>query len=367
MALALSLSAVVFGCTSESPTQDKRPTPVSWQRLLLPGGLTPVTLTPMPNSILVGARHETARLAPRLLVLRGESWSEVPLRPESFYADRARWRSVVTDGERVFAFGDAPGGAHSNPRWTTWAGTLSGVREYPQFFDTFGGWGAGGLTGMTLYRGQPLIFGSWTSESSGLDIAVWVSEGNDWVRRSSAGSALEASRRKLTVIRSVGTDPSRLAVSGAVVELDDGEVHLRPAMWRGELARSSWVRTDLPATGAGEATGVRCGADECLAAGYVDEELAVWSVKGELAELADVPDVSVTAESMALVGPPGSDASAVLASSSGRSVIVANDSDDWSLTRGPVGTATAWAFAEGRTYVITTRDGRSALWAADLF
>ena len=166
MALALSLSAAVFGCTSDSPTTDRRPTPVSWERLLLPDGVTPVTLTPMDDSVLVGARHESAQLAPRLLVLRRGSWSQVPLRPDSFYADRARWRSVVTDGERIFAFGDAPGGAHSNPRWTTWAGDLSGVREYPQFFETFGGWGAGGLTGMTLYEGQPLIFGSWTSESS---------------------------------------------------------------------------------------------------------------------------------------------------------------------------------------------------------
>jgi hypothetical protein len=46
---------------------------------------------------------------------------------------------------------------------------------------------------------------------------------------------------------------------------------------------------------------------------------------------------------------------------------VAKDSHGWGITRGPVGTATAWAFAEGRTYVITTTDGRSALWAANLF
>lgn len=100
---------------------------MSWQRVDLPGDLTPVTLTQMGDKLLVGARNESAHLAPRLLVLDHEHWSQVRLRPDSYYAYCARWRSVVTDGHRIFAFGDAPGGAHSNPRWTTWAGTLEEV------------------------------------------------------------------------------------------------------------------------------------------------------------------------------------------------------------------------------------------------
>lgn len=341
---------------------------MSWERVRLPGDLTPLTLTPMGDRLLVGARVESAQPAPKLLLLDHGDWSAVPLRPDSFYADRARWRSVVTDGHRIFAFGDAPGGAHSNPRWTTWAGTVDGMREYPQFFETFGGWGAGGLTGMSMYQGEPLIIGSWSSESSGLDIAEWTADGNDWSRRDSTGTALANSKHALNVIRAVGQDPAGIALAGAVVKLADGQVTLQPAMWRRTTLEPEWVRLDLPAVAAGEATGVRCSGGSCVATGYVDDRLAIWSVQdGAVKPADDLPMVNVGSDSVALVGATGADGSVVITTSAGHSLALTLGSEGWVRTQGPAGTAVATAYLAGRTYVITTTPhGGAVLWAGRL-
>lgn len=365
VAVVATVGVALAGCTSSDSAGEAPPQPMSWQRLHLPGGLTPVTLTPMGDRLLVGARVEAAQPEAKLLLLDHGDWTGVPLRPDSYYASRARWRSVVTDGHRIFAFGDAPGGAHSNPRWTTWAGTIDGVREYPQFFETFGGWGAGGLTGMTLYDGEPLIIGSWSSESVGLDITEWTADGNDWSRRESTGTALASSKGALNVIRAVGQDQAGIALAGAVVKLADGEVTLQPALWRRTISEPEWIRFDLPAVGAGEATGVRCSGNSCLAAGYVDDRLAVWSVDGGAIErVEELPVVKVARDSVAFVGTTGSGGPAVLATSAGHSLVLSRGPEGWVSTQGPVGTASAWTSLAGRTYVVTsTPDGGSALWA----
>jgi hypothetical protein len=57
----------------------------------------------------------------------------------------------------------------------------------------------------------------------------------------------------------------------------------------------------------------------------------------------------------------------VLTTSRGRSLLLRQSSEGWTLTQGPAGTATAWAAVDGHTYVITKApDGRSTLWTADL-
>ena len=51
--------------------------------------------------------------------------------------------------------GGAPAGAHSNTRWSTWRGDAAGVRELPQPFATFGGWGAGALVSLVQTPSAP--------------------------------------------------------------------------------------------------------------------------------------------------------------------------------------------------------------------
>ncbi len=361
-------AALLSACSQHSEQDQSAPLPLRWERVQLPGDVTPVSLTPMGDGLLVGARDEHAHVAPRLLVLADARWTSVPLRPKSYYAYRARWRTVIADGNDIFAVGDAPGGAHSNPRWTTWSGTADGVTEYTQTFETFGGWGAGGITALTFSAGKPVIVGSWSSDDAGLDIVFWTPHGHDWSRGSSTGTALASNEHALNVIRAVGEDPGGIAIAGAVTLLEDGHVDLAPAIWRGSSPGSSWARVDLPTDGQGQATGVRCRQAACLAAGYVDDRLAAWSVGRDGAtRVDDLPDVPVTSQSAALVGPPGSRDTSVLTTSGGRSVIVSERAGEFTLVRGPAGTATSWAQAGGKTYVITTgSNGASALWSGHL-
>ena len=71
---------------------------------------------------------------------------------------------------------------------TTWSGSTSGVRELPQSFETFGGWGAGALNALVRTPGGEMIVGSWEGRT-GLDISVWTPKGRRWVRQpTTAGS-----------------------------------------------------------------------------------------------------------------------------------------------------------------------------------
>lgn len=218
---------------------------------------------------------------------------------------------------------------------------------------------------MTLHD-EPLILGSWSSDSAGLDIAVWTVQGHNWSRQSSTGTALASNEHALSVIRAVGADPRGIALAGAVVQMGGGEVSLEPALWRGS-SPSSWERVQLPSTGTGEATGVRCRLDSCLAAGYVDDRLAAWSMDGRDVELLDLPEVPMSSDTVAMVAPIGSEASAVLTTSAQRSLVLRQDRDGWVETLGPSATAAAWAVADDQTYAITTTpDGGAGLWPPDL-
>lgn len=370
-------AAALAGCSSTSVAAgDSTLQPMTWHRVRLPGGVTPVTVQPMGEDLLVGARNETAQLAPQLLLLSDGGWRSIPLKPQSYYASRARWRTVVTDGHRIYAVGDAPGGAHSNPRWTVWSGTAAGMSEHVQTFETFGGWGAGGLTALLFWKHQPEIVGSWSSDTAGLDIVTWTARGDDWMRHSSTGTTLASTHEALNVLRTVGADSDGNVIAGALTRLGGGEVSLTPAIWRRTPSATAWARIDLPADDESQATGVACRGASCLAAGYDGDRLAVWRVDGDTAEAdADLPELPASDQSVALVGPAGAERPAVLARSGGRSVVLQQAPDGWTAWTGPPGTPTAWAEVAahavsgsgGRTYVITVAaDGEASLWVGDL-
>jgi hypothetical protein len=366
VALVVVVSSTLGACSSPDGPAAPDPPMLSWSRVTLPGHVTPLTLTRMGGGLLVGARSESAHLAPRLLVLDQSGWSEIPLEPHTYYSYRAHWRSVITDGTHIYAFGDAPGGAHSNPRWTTWSGTADGVREYTQYFETFGGPGAGGLTGLTFEAGRPVVVGSWTSDDVGLDIVFWRLVGHDWVRGTSTGTVLASNQRELNVIRAIGTDATGPVLAGAVTVLGGGQVGLVPAIWRRSPETGTWARIDLPARDAGQATDAQCDGSSCLAAGYDRARLAVWSISDQAAtKISHLPMVHVNINTLTLVGPAGSPRPRVLTSERGRSVLL-TPGTAWTAQPGPPGVATAWALARGHLYVVTeTANGTAALWVSE--
>ena len=363
LAFAAMIAIALAGCSSHDDSSDATK-PVTWSRVSLPGGATPVTLTAMGDGLLVGARDESARVAPRLLVLGGGGdWTPVPLHPHTFYAFRAQFRSVLTDGRRIYAFGDASGGAHFNARWTTWSGDIHGVTEYEQGFSTFGGWGAGTLTGMTFVDSRPVIVGSWSGADVGLDIVFWHPQGHDWVRGTSTGTVLASNEHALNVIRAIGAGPDGAVLAGAITLLGGGQVRLAPAIWKQSGPDGTWARVVLPTRQPAQATQAQCGRDSCLAAGPESGHLALWTVaNGRARAVPGVPDVAMADDALALVGPAGATPPRVL-TSSGQGSVLLTPGSPWTTQPGPPGSPLAWAFAHGHTYVITqARDGTSALW-----
>jgi hypothetical protein len=361
------------GCTSApGPVSGGQANPrangpkLTWSRVIIPRDVEPLTLAPAGSRLLVGGLAAHGSVRPRLLrIAPNGSAGEVRLIPHSSYAFEAEWRSIASDGNRIIAVGGAPGGAHSNTRWTTWVGTSAGVAEIPQPFDTFGGWGAGDVIGPVLTRSGPAIAGSWAGVKSGLDAAVWLPVGNRWVRRDSAGSALESTPELLVGPRSATSAGAGLLLPGSAVHLSGGTVRQSAAVWRSKRVNGKWARVDLPSSGtSSEAVSARCADQDCVVAGYVDNVVALWRLSpSHASRMSDVPAVGSN---------PGTPIPAPLTAGprifevvpAGPDVVLLAGTDQhWTVSRGPVGKATSSALVGGWVYVISKPSaGPAVLW-----
>lgn len=372
---------------SSSRSADLTGPSYAWRPVTLPPGVSVRTLTTMGDHLLVGGLTSATPPAPLLLRVDAVGgMTTVPLAPTSGYAKEARWYSVVTDGTRIVAVGGANGGAHANVRWTTWAGTGSGVTELPQSFYAFGGWGAGDLVAAVMTTGGDALVGSWGGAQAGLDAAVWTSSGDVWTRQDPAGTALESTPTLLVGPRAATPDGSGMLIAGSTLHLEPGSVRQQATLWRSAGVDTGWRRIDLPDAGThSEAVSASCGptatGGTCLVAGQVDGSLSVWIVSGDDQPGADVatrvtgiPALTVDDEqavpapmlsgSHTLIVTPGGAGTAVVSRSAGSS----GPSGRWSASAGPHGTPVAAAVVGDRLYVATEeqKGGPATLWATDL-
>lgn len=368
--------------------------------MTLPAGVNALTLTAVSDRLVVGGQT-TADSAPRLVAL--DAWggtSDIPLVPRSGYGPLTRWLSVVSDGSQITAVGGAYGGAHSNVRWTTWHGTLAGVEEQPQPFDTFGGWGAGELVDAVSTPTGTILVGTWGSANAGLDGAEWTESSGTWTRLDPAGTALQSTSDVLVGPRSATADGAGILVAGSALLLAPGALAQRAAVWRSSGLTSGWRRIDLPDSGAAsEALSAHCATgktgetaksvDTCLVAGRVDGVLALWRIDGDaVRRLGDVPPVALTDTAV----PPEpvvttSGREVVLAPEGGGTLVLTRDpahdqrsepgsesgsrsgssGPGWTRLPGPPGIPLA-AAVHGARLMVVCRTGEDAatLWSASL-
>lgn len=367
LSVVTALLAIVLLSSSCSRPANDPWTPVSG----LSGTAPIVSLTAVGDRLLAGTQTGDGVGAPGLTVLSGSSWTDLPVTPATPYGREARWLSVVAaaDGALV-AIGGARGGAHSNVRYTAWKGSVAaGLTEQEQTFGTFGGWGAGEQVGPVLTPSGPMLIGSWESAKSGLDIDVWLPQGERWIRQSSAGTALESTPTEMTGARSVTSLGAGALVSGSVIRLGNGEVRKLPAVWRSASGNSGWSRIDLPEAGrAGEAVAGTCAAESCTIVGWVDGKLPVWRLDASGARRLDgVPTVSVT-DADELAAPVLVDGLAVLLvtdhDSPGTAALLREGSRGWSREPGPGGSVAAFTAVGAALYAVTRLGGSSPqLWS----
>lgn len=347
---------LVVSCTRGGQTPPEPALDLAWSHLSAPSGLQLKTVTGLADGFLVGGQTPGAAVEPRLFAVRGDRWAPVALSARSYYAFRARWRSVAASDDHVLAIADAPGGAHSNPRWTVWRGTMSRLGEEPQTVETFGGWGSGGLVGAAFDRERPVIVGSW-SAGGRLSPACWRPRGPVWMREVSSDPALASQPNILRSVRTVGTDGAVPVLAGSATVLGSGTVTTVPTIWR-RAGNGSWTEHRLPVESAGgQVLAVRCSMSSCLAVGVDGARAAVWRVDGTGAtRVPSLPplDVDPVRDKVFVVATAAGEP--VLAVSSGVVTVMAVERDGrWSAVPAPPGRLLALA-AAGRQLMAITQD-----------
>lgn len=382
LVVAAIMAVGIAGCSAGNPAPaDCAP---GWSQIATPDGLVPLSVAASGPTVLVGgsspdggagggassravgssaapgtvlapttnpdaaAQGDPETRRPRLFRLVGSRFDEVLLDPQSPYGNLAQLVYLATDGTAVAAVGTATGGAHLNPRWTVWRGTLSGVAEQPQGMETFGGWNAGSLDGLALDPTGPLLIGSWSTGSGSIGTALWTTAGTSW-RRDPTASALAgtaAAPAEPTGIAARGDD---VLVSG----FDIAGTTLRAGLWLGTRT-GSWRRIDLPGAGADSvATGVACRADGCWVVGRIGPAAALWRVVGSSASrVGDLPAMTVAAVGQTPVLAVSDDLVWVAVEGSDQQPAVQADGR-WSRMVSP-GAAIAAVTASGRTLVAVT-------------
>ncbi len=355
-ALAVGVAA---GCSSGGAEP-------SWTPVALPvaPGAKVVTLTPSAGGLLVGTYDATAAVRPALTLLPADGAARsVPLTPVSGYAREARWASVSVDGDAVVAIGGAPGGAHSNTRWTVWRGTTAAVPEHPQTFETFGGWGAGGLVGAATLHGEPVLVGAWQSDAAALDIATWLAQGPRWVRQRSTGTVLANTPTRLRQAEAVAATSTLVVAVGSVTALDGG-IFVTAAAWTAGSARGPWTAVGLPQAEGARAERVGCDAAACLVLGRSGTAVRAWWLDASGSRTVDLAGRTV-GDGDHLLAPVvcGARAWLVLPTPGGADVVEL-DHDAATVSPGPQGGApTALGVIQDRMYVAT---GSGGLWRTTL-
>jgi hypothetical protein len=362
LVLAVAVMLVVSGCRQSAP-----PTPrveeLTWTRIALAEGVAPSSLAPVGDSLLVGGQSSTGD-HPVLFQLEATgAVRPVPLRPNSPYAKVADLTSLASDGTKVFALGEAHGGAHGNFRWTAWSGSVQALTERPQTFETFGGISAGSLLDIVATADGPVIAGSWSAvDGRGLDGAIWLPRGQTWQREESAGGAL-ANRDELQVApRAASAHGSTMIITGSVITFGDG-VQQSAAIWTWPSRDAAWQLSRLPEPGdRSEALSSAC-AEQCWVSGYVGGQVALWrSGPGDPVRETTLPAASIDVDgpgprTILLGGRPG-----VLFSHAGTTRLLRPDGSGWRTLTAPDGPVRDAVMIGNRLYAIIG----NGLWSAEL-
>ncbi len=296
IAAAFLIATCAAACTSGTAgTPAARPAPgigigIGGWSVVTPPDLEPTTLTVVGDTVLVGGA--SADQKPGLALQRSGSWQQVPVTPATGYGAQATLVHLAADPDgRVVGIGTATGGAHLNPRWTAWIGSIdAGIAEEPQTVETFGGPDAGGITALTG-GADPLVIGTWSLSAGGLTVATWRHAGAVWEREAGtkelSGTGDAQTTATAAAARTAGT-----VIVGLETSLPGGTVHQQGVAWTRPRGGAQWTRINLDAsTVDSAATDVACSGDSCVIVGQLGDELAAWRLTGnDVTPLTGVPE-----------------------------------------------------------------------------
>jgi hypothetical protein len=323
-------------------------------------------VTSAGEQLLVSGQRGAGDAAPPGL-WRGDAagtWQSVRLVPTTYYGRRAELFRIVSDGEHVVALGRRIGGAHGNPRVTSWTGTLDELRETEQRFELFGGPDAIAVSDLALDDRGGVALGAWAPHGAASGVTVWRQRGTGWRRFDRApglASTVTVAGSELTTPGAVAVRNGEPVVVGWTVHLGGG-VRVEATFWR--PVGETWQPVTLPSNGDGQARAVACGRDVCTAAGSSSGRLAVWEVRGTEVASVPVPQLDVDGREPVQVVRAGA-ASWVAVGQGTASALLRVAGGSARRLSPPTGEVMSMAVV-GSSVVALTRDasGRTALWSA---
>lgn len=227
-ALVLGVLALVSCSSPSSPPSPPSPHALSWREVTLPA--TDATVQDVAfcddHWLAVGGLP-TGPAAWRST--DGTTWTGVPLASVSFYGKQSTIFTVACRGADAVAVGAASGGAHGNPRTSTWRSRPDGSwLEYEPAFTQFGGQDSVGVGAAAASLAPPAtwaVVGNWLGTDGSPGPALWHSADGASFERSLIAPGSSAR----------GTDVAPLAGGGWLVA---GEAY------GATLTGASWTSTD---------------------------------------------------------------------------------------------------------------------------
>ncbi|MBM0233518.1 hypothetical protein JNW91_17655 [Micromonospora sp. STR1_7] len=175
----------------------------------------------------------------------GRTWASLPLRPISYYGERAILYAVGCHEGRVAVVGARAGGAHGNPRVRTWRQDADGgLTEVPAEFEVYGGPEAVSASRIAGGARGWLIAGARTGGA-----AVWRSPDAADFQLVDGAVGLASDAGLTTLATDALAMPDGWLVGGGGRPADRADRD--PFVWFSADGRS-WTRLALPATGEDE-------------------------------------------------------------------------------------------------------------------
>jgi hypothetical protein len=207
----------------------------------------------------------------------GRAWRSLVFQalPTSLYGPQNVIFSVGCAGDRVVMIGARSGGAHGNPRVSTWYQRPDGVlTEADAAFETYGGERAANVAHVTGGPAGFLIAGNRTSGA-----AVWLSPDGTGFRLIENARGLASDAGTTTVARDavVAADGQWVLVGGVG---RTGAVEQNPAAWHSRDG-SRWTAADVPTEpGTNELQRVTRLGDDLVAVGLRGDTFGAWRGRG---------------------------------------------------------------------------------------
>jgi hypothetical protein len=250
------LVIIATGCAAPS-TPPAPPAPLlnvnGWQEIAAPAaGARIVALAGVGDRLMaLGSVPGPDGRAPAAWTTDGHGWRPVELHPTTGYGKQAEFTRYAVLRDRILVWGLAFGGAHSNPRPTSWAGDADRLTEYEQGMETFGGPHAVGQYGEAGARDTGLIVGQWDRAGGGYGAAAWTStDGDTWTRVDDP--ALTGGTREQTSAEGVAAQGNGFLIVGNSI----GD-RMQATAWSSPDG-SSYRRLTVPDAAGAEATKVDC-------------------------------------------------------------------------------------------------------------